>query len=135
MIYLDFAQCRCGSRTPIRPSRPVIPGEDQRWTETGTETLFVACSECKRVYSVDTKELIPAQATHGLSPYHPDAPLHVFHVSIECAEELHCLPIEVLAVRNTDTSIEALQKETTEWKGVGLKCPRGHVQSFPSEWE
>lgn len=131
--YLDFATCRCGYRTPVRPSKPATKEADQKWTETGGDLPFVACSKCKRIYKPQGLETGPS--TDGLSPHHPNARLHVFHVSIECAEGLNCPPIEVIAVRNSDTSGEDLQKETARWKGKGLKCPRGHVQSFPSGWE
>jgi len=130
---LDFATCRCGFRTPIQPSTPATEAADRRWIETGGELPFVACMGRKRIYKPQVLE--SDASIDGLSPYHPGAPLHVCQESIECAEALHCLPITVIAVRSSDTIVEDLQQEKTEWKGKGLKCPRGHVQSFPSGWE
>ena len=129
---LGFATCRCGYRTPIQPSMSASEATNQKWIETGGELPFVACDGCKRLYR--PKELEPGPSSNGLSPYHPGAQLHVFHVSIQC-DELDCqAPIRVIAVRNSDTSDEDVQKESVEWRGV-VTCPHRHVQSFPSGWE
>lgn len=47
---LDYSTCNCGFRAPLRRSKHVIPGEDQKCKETGDETLQVACKKCKRVF-------------------------------------------------------------------------------------
>jgi hypothetical protein len=131
--YLDFAKCKCGYHTPIRPSKPVTPGEDQRWKETDNETLFVACNGCKRVYSIEAKELTPEPSTRGLSPFHESALLHVFPVPIEC-DDINCnTPLEVIAVRNIDTNTAALKEEMSHWRWADLKCPFGHEISWP-QW-
>jgi hypothetical protein len=104
----------------------------QKWIETGGELPYVACGECKRIYKPLTLEIGPS--SDGLSPYHSNAPLHVFQESIECAEGLNCPPITILAVRKADTTAEEMEMEKFGWKGSGLKCVRGHVQSYPSGW-
>lgn len=132
MIALEFAICRCGFRTPIQPSMIGSEAANQKWIETGGELPFVACEACKRLYRPMELEIGPS--TDGLSPYRVRALQHVFHVSIPC-DELGCeSPIEIIAVRSFDTSEEALQKETAQWKG-NVKCPYGHMQPFPSAWK
>lgn len=128
--YLDFAQCRCGYRTPIRPSKPVIPNEDQEWTGTDDEFLFVACSECKWVYSVETKNLVEAQSLWGLEPYNPGAPMRLFPVSLPCDEAGCGTQLPVIAVRKSNTSAAALQAEIANWHTEGLRCPQ-HPISKP----
>jgi hypothetical protein len=132
-FFLEFATCRCGFRTPVQPSMSDSEVTNQKWIETGGELPFVACSQCMRLYKPQALEIGPS--TDGLSPYHTGALLHVFHVSISCAEGVNCLPITVIAVRNSSTSDEMLKKEADGWRGRDLQCPSGHVQSFPSGWE
>jgi hypothetical protein len=134
--YLEFAKCRRGHYTPIRPAKPVIPGDDRKWIETETENdpeLF-ACNECKRIYKLDKDDLEVLSSPLGLEPYNPGAPIRRFDLSLPC-DELNCEShIPVIVVLNSDTSGEALQKEMAELRGAGLKCLDGHVQSFPSGW-
>src|SRR2546427_8801205 len=86
---LDFARCPGGHPTPIRPSKPAPEEADQKWTESGSEPLFVACSRCKRVYRVEYHQLESRSSSYGLHPYHEEARLHVFQVPIECDDPAH----------------------------------------------
>jgi len=133
MIYLDFATCPYGHSTPIRPSRPAPEGVDQKWTQTESVPLFVACSRCKRVYKIEDHQLKSRPSTCGLSPYHEEAQLHVFEVPIDCDDPAHEFQLPVIAVRNADTIGEDAQK----WRwadGHESKCPLGHEISLPP-WE
>jgi hypothetical protein len=131
MTYLDFAVCRCGFRTPIQPSMTATKKEaGSKMDRTGEELSYVACGSCRRIYKPLALEIGPS--SDGLSPFHRNAPLHVFREFIECTEELTCLPITILAVRKADTNAEELGMEKNGWSGTGLKCARGHLQSYPS---
>lgn len=131
--YFDFAQCKCGHRTPLRPSMSVPEAADQTLTGTDAELVSVACVECKRVYIYDLREAESILADMLLSPYDRDAPMRVFEVPLRC-DELGCsTPLPVIAVRKTDTSSESLENEVAKWRWSDLKCPEGHPIPWP-EW-
>jgi hypothetical protein len=131
VTYLDYAKCMRGHSTPIRPSKPATIEEDQKSREMDAELLFVACSKCNLVYTVETRKLETGPSTSGLSPYHEGAPLHVYQVPIEC-DDLSCeTPAIVLAVRNSDTTAEDLEKEKRGWRWADLKCPNEHEILWP----
>jgi hypothetical protein len=121
----DCAKCICGHLTPVRPSPFEIPGE----TEEASE-LTVAC-ECKRVYSVETDELKPSPTLYALSPQNPDAPMRIFQLSVPCSREDCRAPLEVIAVRKSDTSVEKLKEESTTWSWEDVTCPSGHPFQQP----
>jgi hypothetical protein len=131
-FMLDFATCRCGFSTPIRPSRPVLEAINQGSTEIDERPLLVACARCKRVFSVPSHQLERHSSIDGLSPYHAGAPLVVFRVHLDCDEEGCETPLDILAVRSSDTGKDALEIETDSWHGKNLKCPSGHENEiFP----
>ncbi len=130
-FYL-FAKCRCGFSTPIQPSTHGIEAKDQRWIETGNELPYVVCEGCKRIYEPLERDILPLSS--GLSPYREGAPWHVCQEFIPCGEGHSCLPIPVIAVRNSDTTDAEIEKEKPQWRGRALRCAHGHVQSFPSGW-
>ena|ERR1700694_2137707 len=127
-----FAKCRCGFRTPIQPSMTGIEAKDQKWRETGNDLPYVACEECKRIYEPLERDILPL--ADGLSPYRQDAPLRVFRVSIPC-EEHSCGWLQAIAVRNSNTTDEEIDKEKAQWRGRALRCSQGHLQNVPSGWE
>jgi hypothetical protein len=131
-IYLlDFATCKCGQSTPIRPSKAVTKEEYKKWIEAGSDLIFVACSRCKLVYSFEVQTLESRPSIDGLSPYHPDAPLHAFEIPMEC-DDIGCeTPLPVVAVRKSATSAADLEKERSDWHWKDLKCPSGHAISGP----
>jgi hypothetical protein len=109
------------------------PDARQTWIETGGELPVVGCRGCNRVYK--PQALVNARTTddfEGLSPYQPEGGLHVFGVSIECAEDFRCPPIRGVLVTNSGTSTEDALKEFLACKGV-LTCPNGHAQRFPPD--
>jgi hypothetical protein len=134
-VLADFAVCPCGEQCPVRPTKPARSNVNPPWSETGGHSIFVACWKCKRIYKFDTDSLVSLPINWDLAPYNPDSPMHIFHAYIRCDDPNCETPIEVLAIRNSSTSLEALQKETTEWRGENLRCPNGHMQSYPLEWK
>ena len=73
--------------------------------------VFVACIQCRLVCRYESRQLFSELETMGVAPYDPDAPMRVFPVRLGCGV-LNCeTPREVLAVRSSDTSGEALKKE------------------------
>jgi hypothetical protein len=94
--------------------------------EMDERLLLVACAKCKHVFSLPSHQLERHSSIDGLSPYHAGAPLVVFRVYIDCDEESCETPLDILAVRNSNTSKEALEIETDSWYGENLKCPSGH---------
>jgi hypothetical protein len=129
---IGFAECACGAYTPVQPCGPRASGSNQRWIETGKEFPFIACARCKRLFQ--PAELAIARTPFGLSPYHAGAAIHVFGVSIPCGEGLDCPPIRAIAVRNTQSRVEDVLRESATWQTRTLKCAQGHVQPFPSNW-
>jgi hypothetical protein len=129
---LGFAICRCGFRTPIQPFIHDSADANRKWGVTELEFPFVACAGCRHFYR--PLELILGSTVHGLSPYHEDGPFHVFGVSINCGEGLHCSDIQAIAVRNSDMTEKEVLEEIRTWTTGELICPHGHVQRFPSNW-
>src|ERR1039458_3443290 len=123
----DFAVCRCGHPTPIRPSKRFPQEDDQKWLEQDDPFVVVACSECKRVYIFETAELKPMQTLYGISPYNPEAPMHAFREQLRCDVAGCKTPLEVIVIRSTNTSAEALQQEKADWWWEDLTCPKGHA--------
>jgi hypothetical protein len=134
-FLLDFALCNCGHRTPIHPAMIPTPRGNQKWIEIADSPVFFLCNGCKRLYELDFGRLVTGQDLSGLAPYNPDAPKMRCEVWLPCAEELNCLPIKVIAVLKADTTAKKLEEEQSTWRGRALRCPRGHVQSFPAGWE
>jgi len=134
-FFLDFAVCKHGHQTPIRPSKISIPSEDQRSKDTETELEYFVCNECRRIYEVDPDSLESHPSPWGLEPYIPGSPMRRFEVWLPCEEAYGCLPIRVIAVLKADTTDAQLETEKSTWKGRALRCPKGHFQSFPSGWE
>jgi hypothetical protein len=134
MVLFDFARCRCGFPTPIRPSKIVPPGESRKSLETGDETIVVACKECKRVFMAD--QLKSETTLWGLAPYNPEAPMRVFRVPIEC-DELNCSArLLVHVMLRSDTTDAELEKEKVGWRWAegDLTCDLGHILPWPP-WE
>jgi hypothetical protein len=131
---LDFVRCKCGHPTPLRPSTLAPEETDPRWKETDDEPVAVACIQCKRVYSAAGLPVESILTEYGVSPYDPEAPMRVFRVFLEC-DEIGCnSPLRVIAVRKSDTTVEALEKEKrTTWTWRELKCPSDHPISWP-QW-
>src|ERR1022692_4536356 len=130
---LDFAKCPHGHWTPIRHSMPPAIANDQRLTGMGNETIYVACIECPLVYPFETQNLVSRPSMHGLHPDPDDAPLRLFFVYIPCDWSGCEARIEVHAVRNSDTNVEAITAESKQWSGV-VKCSHDHQQPLPSGW-
>jgi hypothetical protein len=130
--YLEFVECpRCHLSIPIRPATPSKGGLDQISTGADGPSLFVACIRCMHVVAFLEEELKLRPSTFGLSPYHEGAPFHVFELSIEC-DVLNCTSRGVVvAVRSSDTSGEAVEKESLQWILAGLTCPQGHRFPWP----
>jgi hypothetical protein len=122
-IYLDFAERKCGHRAPIQPSTIAILDADRKSLGMEIGPQFVACESCKRVYQVET--LLSRPTPSGLSPYNPDAPMHVFRMNVLCGVTGCETPLSVIAVRNRNTSAEALLAESAGWTWEGLICPSG----------
>ena len=118
----DFANCRCGHSTPIRPSTHALPEDDQKWS---AKDVTVACSECKRVSTFEMEELEAKQTLDGLSPYIPDAPIHRFVLLLQCGKAGCSTPLPVFAIRSTSTTDADLQEEKVGWWWEGLTCPNG----------
>jgi hypothetical protein len=125
--HLEFAECPLGHSTPIRPAMlyPVVGGP--KWSIEDVPFVTVACSECMRVYSLETERLKERATQDGLSPYDPDSPIHAFLVKIECGAEGCETPLSVIAVRKRDTTAEQLEREKTQWTWENLTCPSGHA--------
>src|SRR2546427_149551 len=120
---VDFAKCPCGHSNPVRPSTLSLPGDGQKSSEPD---VTVACSECSLVSTFSADELEPKETMYGLSPCNPDAPLHVFRMTLLC-DMVGCkTPLVILGVRKRDTEQEALGEETKIWRWEGLRCPSGH---------
>jgi len=100
---------------------------DEQWTKTDDPLVFVACSECMRVYSFETQKLEERPSDYGLSPYNPEAPMHVFPTQLRC-DAVGCGDsLTVLAVRRRNISPDALKEEKEiRWHWQGLTCPSGH---------
>ena len=135
MILFDFAECRCGHKTPIHPAMLAIAGENRKWIEIADSPVFFVCSGCKRIFELDLGNLATGSTLAGLEPYNPGAPMKRFDEELPCEVELHCTPIQVLAILKADTTAKELEAEKSTWRGRALRCPRGHVQNFPSGWE
>lgn len=121
MTFLyDCAKCNCGHLTPVRPCSFQISGETDELSE-----LTVAC-ECKQVYSVETDELKSSPTPYALGPQDPDAPMRIFRLSVPCSRKDCRAPLEVIAVRKSDTGAEKLKEESTTWSWEGVTCPSGH---------
>jgi hypothetical protein len=123
---LDFAECPLGHSSPIRPSMLYREIEGPELSFEDVPFVFVACIECKRVYSFETERLKALATQHGLSPDNPEAPMHVFRVQLWCGTQGCETPLEVFATRKRDTTAEELQKESAEWTWENLTCPSGH---------
>lgn len=133
VFLVDFAGCKCGNLTAIRPTRVVIPGVNPQPLEPDADSILVACNKCKRVYPFDTDDLESHQTTMGIGPYSPDAPLSVFRVSLEC-DDLDCqAQIQVIANLNSRATDAELEKEKASWRWVegDLTCDVGHVLPYP----
>lgn len=130
-VIFEFAQCKCGYRTPIQPSTSAILNADQRSLRLRIDTAYVACAACRCIFEVDDGNLKSLSLREGLAPYSPSAPMQRFIVPIRC-EELDChTPIRVIAVRKSDTTEADVRAESEQWSGRRLRCPGGHVQDFP----
>lgn len=129
---IGFGKCTCGAYTPVQPCSPFDLDSTRRWIETGREFPFIVCAECKQLFQ--PAELAAARTPFGLSPYHSGAVMHVFGVSIECGEGFDCPPIRAIAVRDAQSSVEELLRESATWQAKSLKCGHGHNQPFPSNW-
>jgi len=134
MTFLEFAQCKRGHYTPIRPMAASVPG-NERWRIIEDEPEFFVCNECKRIneLEVDGLKVFPTQ--FGLEPYNTGAPIRRFDISLPCDEELNCTPMRVIAILRADTTVDELEREKSSWRGRALSCPSGHAQDFPSGWE
>jgi hypothetical protein len=130
---LDHARCPRGHWTPIRHSMPPAIANDQRLKEMGNERIFVACIQCPLVYPFETQNLVSRPSMHGLQPDPVDAPLRLSFVYIPCDEGGCESQIEIRAVRNSDTTDEAIGKECKNWQGT-VKCLHGHSQPLPFPW-
>lgn len=114
--------------TPIRHSKPEIPGDDPRWSVEESSFVVVACMKCKRLFSCGIDSLKSASSKDGLSPFDPGAPMHVFGMTLRCAKEGCESHLPVKVVRNVDTSAAALLAEAEkEWQWEGLTCLAGHA--------
>ena len=71
-------------------------------------------------------ELVAKEIPEGLSPYTPDAPMRAFVALLRCERAGCKAPLQILAIRNVDTSAEELEKEKAEWWWENLTCPNGH---------
>ena len=127
---LDHAACPEGHLTPIQPSTPQSVEAYRKAIETGTCPLFVACRECTRVYKVRQLHSLPP--IYELEPFHEDAPLRRFQVSIPCDMEDCEDHAIVIAVRNADTSAEALIAELSKRRLDEMECPAGHAFPWPA---
>ncbi len=135
-MKLDFARCRCGYATPIRPSIPVGKGFDPRTSGMETEPLFVGCTRCKRVTRFLPQELEPGESWTELAPYNHESPMRVFPIRYEC-DELGCeaQATVLVALKSTTTAAELVQvKRQLKWSDQELKCEAGHPQPYP-HWE
>lgn len=77
-ILLDFAKCKCGHRTSIRPTNFAPTETDPRWSKMDTEPLIVACSVCRLVSSFLPRELEEIGTEMGVAPYTPKLPCAYF---------------------------------------------------------
>jgi hypothetical protein len=127
MIYLlDFATCPCGHATPIRPSTLALPKGDQKWSASGEPFVTLVCGQCKRVFDFDPDGFESKQTVYGVSPYNPESPLHLFGMTKPCGREGCATPLQIVVVRKSDTSDEALLAEIADWWWEDLTCPSGH---------
>jgi hypothetical protein len=130
-IFLEFADCPCGHSTPIRPSRLVPSDTGQRWKETDTAPLLVACNVCKRVYKFEANELVHRRTVKGVGPYDPAAPTCVFQVRVGC-DGVKCDTLPLVFVElSSNTTDEQLQAEKAKWRWVDLACASGHPIPWP----
>jgi hypothetical protein len=130
-IYFDFAKCKCGYKTPIRPTTFPVGETDQIWREKDNAPVFVACIRCKNVSGYASHQLVSDLVNNGVAPYDHEGPMRVFQVKLSC-DDVNCeTPLQILAVRNADTSDEDLEKEKFGWKWNNLKCPLGHQILYP----
>ena len=129
-VYMfDFARCRCGFPTPIRPSMPLLPTSNRRLSETDDAPVVVACNECKRVFWAD--QLKSEQSFWGVGPYVRDAPMRIFQVTIPCDDlgcSAHLVAHVVLKSNTTDAELE---EEKANWILRGMSCPEGHEFPWP----
>src|SRR5450755_1667389 len=120
----DFAPCPCGHWNAVQPSTHSIPRMSQQASETESETIFVACNRCDRVYNFDTDRLVAHQTTTGFGPHSPDAPMTVLLVPVPC-DELNCNShVTVIAMLNTNTTDAEMKRKKARWRWVGgeLTC-------------
>ena len=126
-FVLDYVLCdKCSQPVVLRQDTFAWPEEDQKWIETDTQPLVAACPNCKHVGNYDNRPLKTLPSPEGLSPARPDATMHVFRLNVSCGTAGCKTPLSVIAIRNRNTSVEALLAETDGWTWEGLKCPTGH---------
>jgi hypothetical protein len=104
---------------------------DQRLREMGNETIYVACIECPLVYRFETQNLVSRPSMHGLQPDPEDAPLRLSYVYIPCDWGGCESRIEIRAVRSSDTTDEAIVKESKIWVLGEVECSEGHKFPWP----
>ena len=95
------------------------------------EPQFVACEGCKHVYQ--TENLKSMSLPEGLSPYNPDAPMHLFRMNVRCGVAGCNTPLSAIVVRPWNTKREVLLAEAAQWTWEGLKCPTGHDIPRPAD--
>jgi uncharacterized Zn-finger protein len=123
-FYLEAVNCKhCQRLCYFRQASFAWPEDDPRWSESDTPPPVVACGECKHVYDYQDQKPKTVPSPEGLAPASPHASMRVFEVPIECDRPCCPTPLLVIAVRNRNTSTEALQAEASAWTWENLTCP------------
>src|SRR5271157_666151 len=130
-FILEYVQCdnpECKELFVIRQDTFAVPDEGQQWRKKDTRPLVAACPKCKHVYNYDNRPLKSFPSPEGLFPADPHAALRECRVNVPCGEVGCDAPLSVIAVRNRDTSDEAMLREAKdEWIWEGLTCPERHA--------